>query len=407
MSLIVPSPQRSTSTESDLQKANKWKDRTDSEVIPTEQSDRSSKIQSIWKGRKVVCIDVNGITDRLKTQEALLLQTERERLLRVFTQNIHQTLDLESILYTAVDEICKLLHVDRAIVHHLQPNGKGKVLMESIAPGCESILNWTLNDPWTADNYLIQQYHGGQVLAIDDTEVEDIEQAYKQLHDRFNIKAFLSIPILFSDRQLVVPSHSGNELDRATTKAGKSLWGMLILHQCSGSRQWQPLDIDLMTQLTKQLAIAIQKAELYQQLELANQELERRVHLDGLTQIANRLGFDRTIHQEWQRMAREESLLSLIMCDIDRFKDYNDTYGHLSGDECLRQVTRAIDGVLQRPGDMVARFGGEEIAVILPNTGIAGALRIAEKIRLAIRSLEIAHAKSPVSQYVRRLAKIT
>ena len=99
-------------------------------------------------------------------------------------------------------------------------------------------------------------------------------------------------------------------------------------------------------------------------------------------------------------MARETAPLSLILCDVDYFKRYNDTYGHQAGDACLQQVARAISRVLKRPTDLVARYGGEEFAVILPFTTGEGAVHIADTIHLEVQQLLIPHAKSSVSEYV-------
>jgi diguanylate cyclase (GGDEF)-like protein len=119
-----------------------------------------------------------------------------------------------------------------------------------------------------------------------------------------------------------------------------------------------------------------------------------------LTQLANRRRFDEYFNKEWRRLAREQAPLSLILCDIDCFKLYNDTYGHPAGDICLQQVAGAIRGAVRRPADLVARYGGEEFAVILPNTTTAGALRVAQTIRDRLRQLKIPHVGSLVSQYV-------
>jgi diguanylate cyclase (GGDEF)-like protein len=119
-----------------------------------------------------------------------------------------------------------------------------------------------------------------------------------------------------------------------------------------------------------------------------------------LTQLANRRRFDEYLDGEWQRLAREGAPLSLILCDIDFFKTYNDTYGHQAGDNCLQQVAKAISFAVKRPADLVARYGGEEFAVILPTTDAEGAVQIAEEIRSKIQVLQIAHASSKVSKYV-------
>ncbi len=144
----------------------------------------------------------------------------------------------------------------------------------------------------------------------------------------------------------------------------------------------------------------IQQTQLYQQLELANRELQRLAALDGLTGVANRRRFDEYLEAEWQRMTREKLPLSLILCDIDFFKRYNDTYGHQAGDACLCRVADALRFCARRSVDLVARYGGEEFAVILPNTTVVGASQVAEEIRSVVNSLEIAHAKSTVSQHV-------
>ena len=135
-------------------------------------------------------------------------------------------------------------------------------------------------------------------------------------------------------------------------------------------------------------------------LREANERLERLSTSDGLTQVANRRSFDQTLAREWNRLRREQEPLSLIMCDVDFFKFYNDTYGHQGGDDCLKAVAGALAAAVRRSGDFVARYGGEEFAVILPSTPAAGAFCLAETMRRAVEALAIAHAKSQVAPYV-------
>ncbi|MGB3534647.1 MAG: diguanylate cyclase [Microcoleaceae cyanobacterium] len=135
-------------------------------------------------------------------------------------------------------------------------------------------------------------------------------------------------------------------------------------------------------------------------LNRTNQNLYQQATLDGLTQVYNRRTFDVSLKQEWRRLRREKQPLSLIVIDIDYFKLYNDCYGHPAGDDCLYQVAQAIGQAVKRPADLVARYGGEEFAVILPNTGINGAVAVAEQIQQAIQSLKIPHAQSQVSKWV-------
>ena len=143
-----------------------------------------------------------------------------------------------------------------------------------------------------------------------------------------------------------------------------------------------------------------QLQEQKQQLETVNQALQYLATYDDLTGVKNRRCFNEYLDTEWRRLAREEAPLSLIMCDIDYFKLYNDTYGHQAGDECLRQVASVLRRSLKRPADLVARYGGEEFVVVLPNTDIEGAARVAEFIRAEVQGLQIIHSKSAVSQYV-------
>lgn len=143
-----------------------------------------------------------------------------------------------------------------------------------------------------------------------------------------------------------------------------------------------------------------QLEESNNRLEESNRELQRLSSLDGLTGIANRRQFDVSLDQEWQRALRNCGQLSLVMVDIDYFKLYNDTYGHQLGDECLQSVARSLDRVVHRPCDLVTRYGGEEFAVILPETTPEGAMQVAEKMQQAIYHLNIEHEASKVSDRI-------
>ena len=136
--------------------------------------------------------------------------------------------------------------------------------------------------------------------------------------------------------------------------------------------------------------------ETRRQLEQRNRDLERLSALDTLTQIANRRRFDTVLRQEWRRAVRDEAPVSLLFCDIDYFKRFNDTYGHQAGDECLVRVAQAMEETLNRPADLVARYGGEEFIALLVDTDAEGARMLAERMRARIEELRIENRTSSV-----------
>lgn len=133
------------------------------------------------------------------------------------------------------------------------------------------------------------------------------------------------------------------------------------------------------------------------ELEAVNRKLELLVSVDGLTGIANRRGFDTLLNHAWAGHSRRETYLGLVLCDIDFFKVYNDTYGHLEGDDALSKVAQCIEETLHREADTAARYGGEEFAILLPDTDLDGSVIIANRINNAIRDLNITHIGSLVS----------
>jgi adenylate cyclase len=147
------------------------------------------------------------------------------------------------------------------------------------------------------------------------------------------------------------------------------------------------------------LNLALLMVPLVLRLQKLNQ-LQSLSSVDELTQLANRRVFKEQLEREWYRALRSQHSLSLIICDVDYFKLYNDTYGHSQGDECLRQVAAALKQAVKRPGDLVARYGGEEFVFLLPNTESEGALALAETAMMAVQTLQIPHTASQVSDYV-------
>lgn len=152
--------------------------------------------------------------------------------------------------------------------------------------------------------------------------------------------------------------------------------------------------------LRRRLNRIVQQTRMHRNLEKANAELHRLASTDSLTQIANRKRFDEYLAQQWSLMQRLDKEISLILCDVDYFKQYNDTYGHPAGDRCLRVIAAALSKQVHRPSDVVARYGGEEFALILPNTSAKDAADIALRVCNRIETLEIEHKSSEASDFV-------
>lgn len=162
------------------------------------------------------------------------------------------------------------------------------------------------------------------------------------------------------------------------------------------------LEMGAIDYIFKPVNPAIVKVRVKNHLELKRYRdiLEKQSLLDGLTGIANRRHFDDIFDKEWRRALRSGESLAVVFLDIDFFKRYNDYYGHLAGDDCLRQVGNSLKNSLKRPGDLVARYGGEEFIIVLPETMLTAASLVGEKVRSNIEALKIEHKMSEVSDYV-------
>ena len=146
---------------------------------------------------------------------------------------------------------------------------------------------------------------------------------------------------------------------------------------------------------------------LSDELHLANQRLNAMVEIDALTGLVNRRGFDQRLHREILAARRERQPLTLMLCDLDYFKNYNDSLGHVQGDACLQQVARLLREVCMRPRDTATRYGGEEFALILPSTPRSGAMTFARALGQTLRNHAIAHPASPVAGVVTLSGGIT
>ena len=321
------------------------------------------------------------ITHKKIAEDALYQCVQHEKLLAEINDRIRQSLELDQILVTAVTEVQEILQADRVLIYRFNPDWSGTIITESVVPGFDSIL-----DKSCTDSYLLQTrgeaFRQGNIQVVNDIYTANLTPCHQELLTQLQIRASLLLPIC------IFPPNSQQEVNSQT------VWGLLGINSCVEPRDWQTQDIEFLKRLTGQLAITVQQSALYERLQNVNQELSYLAHYDQLTQIANRRYFDEYFEQEWHRLKREQAPLSLILCDVDYFKYYNDTYGHLAGDRCLVQVAEAISRGVKRPADLVARYGGEEFVVILPNTNTEGAVEVVRCIQNEIQALNIPHSTS-------------
>lgn len=320
---------------------------------------------------------ITEITKQKLEQAKYQQQHQAEALVATIAQKIHQSLQLDDILNTTVTEVQQFLQVNRVLIYQFRHDWSGVVVVEAVESPWKSLLNRVLLDQEFVDNF-IHLYRQGRIQATADIYNDALTPCHIEWLAQLQVRANLVVPILQREE----------------------LWGLLVAQHCATPRQWHSWEIELLQQLSTQVGIAIEQAELYRELEIANQEWQRLATLDGLTQVANRRCFDDCLKREWRRLIREKTYLSVIMCDLDYFRAYNDYYGHPAGDYCLQEIAIALRKSLKRPADLVARYGGEEFAIILPNTDAKGAIQVAGEIRSRMRILKLEHLASPISQYV-------
>jgi diguanylate cyclase (GGDEF)-like protein len=233
--------------------------------------------------------------------------------------------------------------------------------------------------PWTQARLAVGLDEGAVHAGID----HEIDVAYLQL---IAFGLFVLLIAWFGGEQLVVrPIRS---LVRTATRFGRG-----DLHVRASQEPWVAEFAPLAAALDD---MAAKLAAREEELQIANQHLDELASLDGLSGLANRRGFDREIEREWQKAAENGKPLALMMVDIDYFKLFNDRYGHVSGDTCLRAVGETLSLVTLEEAVLVARYGGEEFALLLPGLDVNHATALAEEARQAVEDLMIIHAESPI-----------
>ena len=313
------------------------------------------------------------ILDTIKEPNLL----SQERLLADVGHRIRQSLNLDDILATTVQEVRQFFQADRVLVYRFMPDWSGEIAYESLAEGWSSIGGVKMTDQCFPTKYA-DRYQQGHIRIVENVETAGFSDCYLSFLRNIHVQSKLVVPLFQQE----------------------NLWGLLILHQCSHVRHWQQQEVEFLSHLADQASIAIQQSVFYQQLQQKNQELNLLANIDSLTQVANRRRFDDYLIKQWLRSQQSQTPLSLILCDIDCFKRYNDRYGHQAGDQTLRRVAQAMQDIINRSTDLLARYGGEEFVIVLPHTDADGAYIVAERMRQAVYQLQIPHQDSLVCPYV-------
>ena len=192
---------------------------------------------------------------------------------------------------------------------------------------------------------------------------------------------------------VMAPTREGLEICRQlkADETTQSVPVMLIIDRDNAEDEAKALSVGAEDCITCPFRLDVVEARIRNLLRIKIRQdlLERYANQDSLTDVANRRGFDLALSAEWLRAIREKHRLSLVMMDVDCFKQFNDLYGHREGDHCLRRVAKAMAKALTRPGDLLARYGGEEFVAILPGTDLEGARWIGERLREAVMELRI------------------
>lgn len=222
----------------------------------------------------------NTVMERFGLMQQIEKQQEQQRLIGAIALRIRQFLKLSGVLNTAVDEIRNFLKADRVLVYQFNPDMSGTVLAESVLPGWKSLSNYQVKDTYFCENN--GNYRQGYRFIVPNIYEADLSECHLQMLEEFQVQANMIVPIV---------SCSGSEQSddgSCYLTSDNPLWGLLVVHQCSAPRQWRQSEVDLLEQLSVQLAIAIQQAELYQNLQTLNTQLEAKVQALKETEMALR-----------------------------------------------------------------------------------------------------------------------
>ncbi|MEM8504983.1 MAG: diguanylate cyclase [Cyanobacteria bacterium P01_D01_bin.1] len=320
----------------------------------------------------------------------------RYHQLKEVERKIRKTLDLSTILGTTVVESAMLFEAYQVAL--IQFDSKRQSCRQASRYCRNQSLSWQSAFTFSQTDFpslLAQLWQGRSIyLSKPDRMTDELVRSHPSLSR--DIQNWQS---RWSGSWLLVPIQKRFPQSGLVARIDSQYWGIFAL-ALADEQDWPEGSLSDTQSIVLELSAAMEHSFQYQELLTTNSELQKLALSDGLTSLANRRRFDKYIEDEWQRLAREHQPLSLILCDIDHFKHFNDAFGHPAGDRCLIRIARALLKVPQRPADLVARYGGEEFAIVLPNTDTHGAWRIAQSIHQSIQTLRIAHTASSAGPYV-------
>ena len=252
-----------------------------------------------------------------------------------------------------------------------------------------------------------------KLLLVDDqpVNIQTLYQIFADDHEVFMATSGEQALALCRDKQpdlvlldVIMPGMDGLETCQRLKEDADTadIPVIFVTSQNSPEEETHGLEVGAVDFISKPVNPAVVRARVKTQLTLKAQTdaLRMLASLDGLTGVPNRRIFDERLDAEWRACRRSGSPLSLLMVDVDHFKLYNDHYGHLDGDQCLKAIASALASSVERGRDMLARFGGEEFVCLLPDTDLEGAKHIAEKLRQAVEGLAIPHVESKTAATV-------
>ncbi|MEO1593127.1 MAG: diguanylate cyclase [Cyanobacteria bacterium J06632_22] len=333
----------------------------------------------------------------LQINQQLLHQIEQQKQLNQTVQAIRQYLNLDKVFQTSVEATGDFLQADWVLLAKYHPHARLWQQVTQYCPDGHALSELHMTEPMLP---LMEHFQPPAPLLIHPANAHQ-SAIYQTWLSQFP-GSWLLVPVVLSHTAQPLTATAWSSMSQTPLPHTASLdtpkvWGCLALGHRNPDQAWTHAQLAFANTIGAEVAIAIQQSLLYEKLQQANAELEALALTDSLTQLANRRQFDRHLAKEWQRLSREQKPLSLILCDIDYFKRYNDLYGHPTGDRALSQVAQALVQASRRPADLVARYGGEEFAVVLPNTSTRGAYKVAQAVSQQIEKLNIQHEGSEVS----------